>query len=104
MRRAARTGDDDLEAFFARALGEFIEPIRRAMRRYDQRLEGNPEFRQDLGGMLHGFPVGGAAHDDGDCFFAHRRAKLLQFPQKSKQLGRRQCGRTAARSWPRFAR
>src|ERR1700693_112753 len=66
MRRAAGTGDDDLEALLARGLGERIEPLGRAMCGHDYRFMSDARRGRGGGGVLHGFPVGLAAHDDGD--------------------------------------
>ena len=78
MRRAARAGDDHLEAPVARALGERIKPLRRAMRGYDARLIGDLERLERLGGMLHGLPIGLAAHDNGHGFCFRRQVVLLR--------------------------
>ena len=70
MRGAAGAGDHDLEALGARALGEFVQPLRCAMSRYDQSLMPDLESIQRLGHVLHHGPVGLAAHDDRNGFFA----------------------------------
>ena len=74
MRRAARAGDDDFQPAPRRLLRVFEQPIRRAMRGDDLRLERHAEFFELRGGVLHGFPVGLGTHDEADeCgkFFTH---------------------------------
>ena len=44
VRRAARAGDDHLEALVGRALGEGDQPVGRAVRRDDPRLVGDAEL------------------------------------------------------------
>ncbi len=66
MRRAAGAGDDDLEALRFRPLGEGIEPLGCAVGGDDARFIAHIERIERLGGMLHGLPVGLAAHDNGD--------------------------------------
>jgi hypothetical protein len=44
----------------------FEEPVGRPMSRHDAGLVGDAEPVEGLGGMLHRFPVGLAAHDDAD--------------------------------------
>src|ERR1700675_4895021 len=73
MRGAAGAGDDDLEAGRVRALGKGIEPLGRAVRRDDARLVGHAQSIERVGGMLHGLPVGLAAHDNGYGFRSQRR-------------------------------
>ena len=60
------------------ALGEFVEPLGRAVRRDDALVVGDAELVEHLGGVPHGRPVRLAAHDDGDgfCRFAHARVLL----------------------------
>jgi hypothetical protein len=78
----AGTGDDHLEALVARASGKIDQPVDRAMCRNDAGIIGDVEGVKRVGGILHGFPVGLAAHDDGDgrgCCFRHVvRSALLQ--------------------------
>ena len=66
MRSAACPGDDDLETLRFRSLGEGIEPLGRTVRGNDARCITHIERIERLGGMLHGLPVGLAAHDNGD--------------------------------------
>ena len=65
MRGAAGAGNDDLESFRFCPLGEGIEPFRRTVGGNDARRIGHIERIERLGGMLHGLPVGLAAHDNG---------------------------------------
>ena len=66
MRRAARAGDDDLEARGLRALGEGDQPVGRAMGGDDPRVVADAKRLERLGGAAHDRPIGLAAHDDGD--------------------------------------
>ena len=96
MRGASGPGDDDLETGLARALGEFDQAVRRAMRRDDAGVEVYVQRRQGFAGVAHGRPIGLAAHDDGDGRrdFGHgiearrlRKATCLEHvPQKGKQF------------------
>ncbi len=63
--------DNHLEAFVAGAMGEVVQPLRRAMRRDDQRLIADLERVEGFGGVFHRGPVGLTAHDDRDRFFSH---------------------------------
>ena len=66
VRGAAGAGDDDLEAFGLGALGELHHALGRAVGRDDAGFVGDFEGIEGFGGVLHGRPVGLAAHDDGD--------------------------------------
>lgn len=66
MGGAAGTRDDDLEAFVFRAIGKIIKAIRRAVGGNDAGFVFHVQRIQRIGGILHGLPVGLAAHDDGD--------------------------------------
>lgn len=66
VRGAAGPGDDDLEALGLGALGEFDQPVGRPVGGNDTVVVGNFERIERFGGVLHGRPVGLAAHDDGD--------------------------------------
>ena len=86
MRRAAGAGDNHLEACGLRALGEGVEPLRRAMGGNDARLIGNTERVERLGGMLHGLPIGLAAHDNCDGFRSQRRHAANSLTEGSDEL------------------
>src|ERR1700693_2848515 len=73
MRGAAGAGDDHLEARRFRALGESVKPLGGAMRRDDSRLVRHAQSIERVGGMLHGLPVGLAAHDNSYGFRSQRR-------------------------------
>ena len=83
MRRAAGAGDDDLEPFRLRALGEGDEPVGRAVGGDDPRVVADAERFERLGGAAHDRPVGLAAHDDGDGFLgaAQRARAEAQFDE-----------------------
>ena len=66
VRRPAGAGDDHLEAARLGALGIVVEPLGRAVGRDHLGLVGDARARQHVGGVLHGGPVGQAAHDDAD--------------------------------------
>ena len=84
MRRAAGAGDDDLESFRLRALGEGHEPVRRAMGGYDARVAGDIERGERLDRVAHGRPVGLRPHDDGDRRIGLRHSCFLE---KGKPCG-----------------
>ena len=69
MRSAARTRDDDLEATFTRSARVFEQQIRRAVCRYDARLERDAEPLQRVGGGLERIPIRLRSHDDADQRF-----------------------------------
>ena len=97
MRRAAGARDDHLEARRLRALGEIEEPLRRAMRGDDLRLEADLELLEDRGGMAHRLPIGLAAHNDGDGFCGNEQ-------KRNSGSGRRQRHRARqgdAQGWNR---
>ena len=73
MRRAAGAGNDHLEAFRFRTFGEGIKTLGRAMRGNDAGVVADAERIERFGGMLHGLPVGLAAHDNGYGFRFRRR-------------------------------
>ena len=62
----ARTGDDHVEALLARGAGELEQALGRAVGTDNARVVEHTERVQHLAGVLHGGPVGGRAHDDGD--------------------------------------
>ena len=66
MRRAARAGDDHLEAARLGAAGVLEEQVGRAVRRDDADLVRHAELLERLGRVPHGLPVGPGAHDDAD--------------------------------------
>ena len=68
VRRAAGAGDDHLDAGRLRALGEGVEPLRRAVGGNDASAPGDAQLGQGFAGRLHRRPVGAAAHDQ-----RHRR-------------------------------
>src|SRR6185503_12414369 len=55
-----------LIALFSRRLREFVEPIWRTMRRYNQRFMFDTKLVERRCRETHDFPVGLAAYDDGD--------------------------------------
>src|ERR1700722_3500282 len=73
MGGTAGAGDDHLEAGRLGALGKGIEPLGCAVRRDDARLVRHAQGIERVGGMLHGLPVGLAAHDNGYGFRSQRR-------------------------------
>ena len=66
MRRAARSGDDHLQAARLGAGCILHHPGGRAMRGDHLRLMRHAEARQCFAGRAHRLPVGLAAHDDAD--------------------------------------
>src|SRR4051812_11567405 len=68
MRRAPGAGDDDFEAVLPGLVGELIEPIGGAMRRYNPRLETDLQRRERFSGVAHRRPVRLTPHDYGDRF------------------------------------
>src|SRR5882672_5261492 len=83
MCRAARAGDNDLDAGRLGAFGKSEQPVRGAMRGDDVLLAGDAERGQRFGGMAHGLPVGLASHDDG-----YRRGHTVNSFRESKNIGR----------------
>ncbi|SBV97941.1 hypothetical protein KL86APRO_10949 [uncultured Alphaproteobacteria bacterium] len=71
VRRAARAGDDHLEAAVARGAGVVGHAVGGAVGGNDPRFVGNFEGGQGVGGVAHGLPVRLAAHDDADGGLAH---------------------------------
>ena len=66
MSRPTRPRDEHLNTAGLRLSGELRQPVRRAMGRNDPAFVGNLELGEDRVGVLHGFPIGFAPHDDGD--------------------------------------
>src|SRR5215475_13391223 len=83
MRRAAGSGNDDLETGRLRAAGKRIQPLRGAMRGHDALVAGNAEFVKRLRRVTHRVPVGLASHDDGN-----RGGHEVDFSRESKNIGR----------------
>ena len=57
-------GDDDFDAACGGVLGKLLDSFGRAVGREGVHLEGHVHVVQQLGGFLHDWQVGGAAHDD----------------------------------------
>ena len=83
-----------VSAVFSRALGEFVEAVRGAVRRNDVLVEADLEGVQRLGGVAHGRPIGLAPHDDRDGFGRH--ARPLSAPAEKKAPYRRRASREAS--------
>jgi hypothetical protein len=66
MRRAARARDDNLDAAPFGLLGKLEKQIRRPVRRDDSRFVRDIEILQNIRRISHRFPIGRAAHYDGD--------------------------------------
>ena len=64
--RAARAGNDGLQAPAAGGLGVGEHLVGHAVGRHDARLEGDTELGQNLGRQSHRLPVAAGAHDDAD--------------------------------------
>ena len=64
MRSTASTGDDAFQTTLGGGGGIIVKKLRRAVRADDFLFKGHAEVLQDLGGVLHGGPVGTGAHDD----------------------------------------
>src|SRR5688500_18723788 len=66
MSRAARAGNDDLDAALFSTGGEFRHPDWRSVRRDDMPLVRDTEPLEHRHGVLHRLPVGRGPHDDRD--------------------------------------
>ena len=66
VRCAARAGDEDFEAASRRRRRILEHPVRRAVRGDDLGFVGHAERVELRSGVLHGLPVGLAAHDEAD--------------------------------------
>ena len=66
MGGAAGSGDDDFDTALFGADSVFKKQIGRAVGGDHARFMWNTEGGEGLGGVLHGFPVGGGTHDDAD--------------------------------------
>src|ERR1051325_5094136 len=66
MCRSPRARDDHLHAAALRPGAVVEHHVRGAMGGHDLRLIGNVELAEDLRRVLHGVPIGLAAHDDAD--------------------------------------
>ena len=93
-------GDDHFDAGRFGALGEGIEPLRRAVRRDDMRIIIDVERIQRLGGMAERRPVRLAPHDDRDRICPHSR--LENSPRVAKEAADYRC-RASTRKAPCWA-
>src|SRR5262249_31368955 len=84
MRRTSSTSDNDLETGSFGAFGKSIKTIGSAVGGHDLGLIAEGQRVQGFGGVLHGRPVGLAAHDDRDRFCRHEHPldRHVAGPQK----------------------
>src|SRR4029453_8784260 len=66
MRRTGGSRDEDLEPARLGGARVLEEKVRGAVRGDHPHLVRHPEPLERLGGVAHGLPVGGGAHDDAD--------------------------------------
>ena len=87
MRGAARSGDDHLDAALFGGGGVLRHPLRRAVRGNDAAFVRDVELLQRLRRVLHGLPIGFAAHDDADHGFNCRTKGAVKFCKSANLSG-----------------
>jgi len=95
-----------LQATRLGAFGVSVEALGRAMRGDHLGLVGDAQLLEDVGGALHGLPVGHAAHDNADLGLSSHMLVLAPAPShRSEQLKRRRVALASvdAQDWAKLA-